>query len=1186
MITLDASNVARVVHEEHEFTFDRVFGPATTQAEVFSGCASAMVDDVLEGFNATIFAYGQTSSGKTHTMMGPDVKDAEMMGIIPRVVRDIFRRMDGDVNTEYEVTVSYFEIYLERVRDLLNPTQGKLAIRENKARGVFVQGLTERRANSADEVLAIMEAGGENRKVSSTDMNAVSSRSHSLFQMTVRGRNQKDLSEKTAKLNLVDLAGSEAVKKTNATGDRLEEAKNINTSLTALGKVIYALTDGKSRHIPYRESKLTRVLSESLGGNSLTLLIINASPSSFNASETLSTLRFGKRAKQIKNVATVNAKRSPAEMELHIARLEKTIAKQRGYIAALEAELSTRGGADFVASMAASMDSDISLALPPVAEPEGAEESEGAGAGPTDGALPAGGRSRASSSAVSPPMTAEFTARIEDLEAQLEEFEEENARLSLANNALLNEIELARDSVSDDSAKVDEVKRKWKKAKVQMKAHSDKLVKQNTALKKKVRALQANYAEVMAVLETFTGQEVTAAVQEGGEVGADVMEDVGELDVSVGDMEGGGGASSSAPTSEGLSSLSHKEVMARVAEGLSTIQKQKLELSVVNTSIMESHKSLAESEAKVSANLEVLGERERNLSEAILAKQEELGALDDDRADLDALISSLSSDKATLQAEVSLLQSRKDEMTGSMAELKLRIAAASAEHDAKAAAARSVEDALADAKDQLAITESALAKQDAQKKIGMEALMDLKAKIEAGQAEVRRLSGLEQESAVRLEELTSQAEKLSSVEVHLAEVEALLGPKAEELEGITGQLESARASKESAEADAAEAREEASALRASLKEMEARVESASKEAGEAEEKASALGSSVAQLSTEAEELETVVSRLRAESETLKPAVSSLSEKKEELESSVGTLRSSVAVVEERVAQGEAKLAKIQAEVASGEEEVSSVSANLESLKAEAGALASQVAADKAEIVSMEKVKESLAAATVRESELQVSLARLSAQEETLSASVSSKQERVNALEIQLETQRDEKVELATAMGLLQGEKSALASSLETVQTRLEATQGDLDRAVAAKKEAVASLEDAQIELDEVRGSLDKVKGVRDDLQEDVDDLETRRASLAATVESLEAEQGELASRLDGLNTSIDSQTSAIASESAKAQNAEAALVEAKMSLAQYKFERDEALLACSHLEDRYLKLQKRFNDLALELSEK
>ncbi|KAG0303813.1 hypothetical protein BGZ97_001740, partial [Linnemannia gamsii] len=322
------------------FTFDRVFPSDSKQKDVFDYSISTIVDDVINGYNGTVFAYGQTGSGKTFTMMGPSIDDEATKGIIPRIVDQIFASILASPSTmEYTVKVSYMEIYMEKIRDLLNPVNDNLPIHEEKNRGVYVKGLFEVYVSSISEIHEVMRRGGNSRMVAYTNMNAESSRSHSIFVVTISQKNLVDGSVKSGKLYLVDLAGSEKVGKTGASGQTLEEAKKINKSLSALGMVINALTDGKSTHVPYRDSKLTRILQESLGGNSRTTLIINCSPSSYNDAETVGTLRFGTRAKSIKNKAKINQELSAAELKLLLKKVRSEAITYTQYIAALEGEV-------------------------------------------------------------------------------------------------------------------------------------------------------------------------------------------------------------------------------------------------------------------------------------------------------------------------------------------------------------------------------------------------------------------------------------------------------------------------------------------------------------------------------------------------------------------------------------------------------------------------------------------------------------------------------------------------------------------------------------------------------------------------------------------------------------------------------------------------------------------------------
>lgn len=331
---------------EFDFNFDKIFGGISSQEEVFNSVALPVINGLINGYNGTILAYGQTSSGKSFTMQG-DIKNDNMKGLIPRIAENIYYKLSTLGNIEYKITVSVLEIYQEKIKDLLSLSNKNLLIRENQNQGVYVEGLEEINVSDSNEIIKILDRSLSNRTVNSTNMNEFSSRSHLIFQMNLSIINNDDLSKKTSKLYLVDLAGSEKISKTGATGLLLDEAKGINKSLTTLGMVIKCLTEnssGKQVHIPYRDSKLTRILCESLGGNSKTSLIITLSPSSFNDVESLSSLRFGFRAKAIKNKARINKETNISELKLEIdklnlyslklqAKLDKTIIflKSRGF---------------------------------------------------------------------------------------------------------------------------------------------------------------------------------------------------------------------------------------------------------------------------------------------------------------------------------------------------------------------------------------------------------------------------------------------------------------------------------------------------------------------------------------------------------------------------------------------------------------------------------------------------------------------------------------------------------------------------------------------------------------------------------------------------------------------------------------------------------------------------------------
>ncbi|PWA71634.1 Kinesin, motor domain-containing protein [Artemisia annua] len=286
------------------YAYDQVFGPTTTTRQVYDIAAQHVVSGAMEGVNGTIFAYGVTSSGKTHTMHG----DQRSPGIIPLAIKDAFSIIQETPSREYLLRLSYLEIYNEVVNDLLNPGGQHLRIRED-SQGTFVEGIKEEVVLSPGHALSIIAAGEEQRHVGSTNFNLHSSRSHTIFTLTIEsspcGENNESEAVNLSQLNLIDLAGSES-SKAETTGIRRKEGSYINKSLLTLGTVISKLTDERAAHIPYRDSKLTRLLQSSLSGHGRVSLICTINPSSSNSEETHNTLKFAHRAKHIEIKAAQN----------------------------------------------------------------------------------------------------------------------------------------------------------------------------------------------------------------------------------------------------------------------------------------------------------------------------------------------------------------------------------------------------------------------------------------------------------------------------------------------------------------------------------------------------------------------------------------------------------------------------------------------------------------------------------------------------------------------------------------------------------------------------------------------------------------------------------------------------------------------------------------------------------------
>ncbi|XP_068093082.1 kinesin-like protein KIF27 isoform X2 [Hyperolius riggenbachi] len=338
-----------IIGKDRLFTFDYVFGKASSQDDVYSNCIKPLLVSLIEGYNATVFAYGQTGSGKTYTIGGGHVASVadEEKGIIPRAIQELFQMIYENHNIDFTVKVSYIEVYREELRDLLElETNVKdMHIREDDKGNTVIVGAKECQVESADEVMSLLEAGSALRHTGTTQMNEHSSRSHAVFTITICQQRDKngniDDNESTrsvqmitSKFHFVDLAGSERVTKTGNTGERFKESIQINSGLLALGNVISALADPKRKitHVPYRDAKITRILKDSLGGNAKTVMITCISPSTSNFDESLNSLKYANRARNIKNKPIVNY--NPDwdridEMELEIKALREALQNQQ-----------------------------------------------------------------------------------------------------------------------------------------------------------------------------------------------------------------------------------------------------------------------------------------------------------------------------------------------------------------------------------------------------------------------------------------------------------------------------------------------------------------------------------------------------------------------------------------------------------------------------------------------------------------------------------------------------------------------------------------------------------------------------------------------------------------------------------------------------------------------------------------
>ncbi|KAG2207533.1 hypothetical protein INT47_004283 [Mucor saturninus] len=355
-----------LVGTDKSFTYDYVFDNNSEQQQVYEKAASPLLEKFVEGFNATILAYGQTGSGKTFSM-GTGLESTtnpEHEGIVPRCILDLFRKLqersEANEDFKYEVFVSFLELYNEELIDLLNPQNQhnkrksgvpaaapvEVTIREDIAGNIYWSGVREEKCEDPDELIQFLAKGSLCRTTGSTEMNTVSSRSHAVFSVILKQQKSDQDPSITSKFHFVDLAGSERLKRTNAQGDRAREGISINSGLLALGNVISALGDDARRtsHVPYRDSKLTRLLQDSLGGNSQTLMLACVSPSDSNFMETLNTLKYANRARNIKNRVTINQDFAGSSIEVN--QLRAQLARLRIELASVRADATSGNAGD------------------------------------------------------------------------------------------------------------------------------------------------------------------------------------------------------------------------------------------------------------------------------------------------------------------------------------------------------------------------------------------------------------------------------------------------------------------------------------------------------------------------------------------------------------------------------------------------------------------------------------------------------------------------------------------------------------------------------------------------------------------------------------------------------------------------------------------------------------------------
>lgn len=323
-------DLLRKANKDMQFMFDRVFGNGSTNLEVFENTTKNLIENLMDGYNCSVFAYGATGAGKTHTMIG----QTDNPGITFLTMAELFKAKENlQDERKFELGISYIEVYNELVQDLLNPG-APLQLRDDGRYGVMVAGIKVHKIENPDELFTLLEKGNANRTQHPTDANAESSRSHAVFQVYIQMEFKSTREVRASKLSMIDLAGSERGSATGYGGARFAEGANINKSLLALGNCINSLADGQ-KYIPYRDSKLTRLLKDSLGGNCHTVMIANVSPSSLCFEDTYNTLKYATRAKKIK----ADIKKNVVNVELHAGEYVKIVEDLKQELERVKAQL-------------------------------------------------------------------------------------------------------------------------------------------------------------------------------------------------------------------------------------------------------------------------------------------------------------------------------------------------------------------------------------------------------------------------------------------------------------------------------------------------------------------------------------------------------------------------------------------------------------------------------------------------------------------------------------------------------------------------------------------------------------------------------------------------------------------------------------------------------------------------------
>jgi len=1074
------------------FQFDAVLGPRSTQADVF-GSVKGIVEAVAAGYNGTVVAYGQTSSGKTHTVFGNGGGcDSDSAGLVQRSLKALFRSIalsqaesatgvsadDGsnfletsfegdttDMIRETTAKASFFEIFNEKVYDLLSGSlETALPVREDAARGVYVDGLQEVEVNDTEEAEIILAKGAANRQVASTSMNRTSSRSHAVFVLTLRSvfTNGDGLSKvRTSKFTLVDLAGSERQRSTNATGDRLKEASSINSSLLTLGNVINALVDrenGRDRHVPFRDSKLTFLLRDSWGGNSKTCLVATVSPAAASASETVSTLKFAQRAKQIKNTAILNEDTCG------------TVAALRAEVARLRSELESNGsGSGTPASPTVSSSlSSSSFGRPPLPSSSASSGNDNNSSGNDGMIVVVERRARRAEGKVSTlqnrldqkeKVVASLKRKLQE-EHMVQKFKQR--RIDYLTKKVTSSGGTDGDSSTDASANQEVAT---------LLAEIDSLRKQIDRPSPDLVEMKVEYERVKEELEL-----------KNSETGPSKFEDIER---------------------ESLENLVNKL----------TDEKRGLE-----TKLSDISKNSSDTQKEIDVILEEVGRLETEMKtqkETLKSKEEEIWLVTESGAAAQAKNDELQNELCRTKEDLTQAKSDFDNLNRSTNDLKLTIERLSTEIEEKKALVVEIQaahvktqeesqtklDALRSMLEEsnVASDDKAAAEIEVREQLAAASKDNsiLVQRITEASTELNKQKDLLKDSETRLEQMQQEKDKaVQDADQRLKDATASYEARIDMLEteksSLSEQIQAKSASEKAAAAEIA-------GLKASLDEVEAKLDEVQ------QDKAAAVS-----------DLQT---RMKEQEATLNAKVQSFEEQKSELESKINSLNeASAASASEAEAAIEIERATNQSAVAKLEETIASLQSNKEAAVLEVQKQKEEVhGALEARIKVLEDEKSALIG---KVNELEASHQEHLNQDEDAQTAMKTT---IEELEGKIQTLVAEKDDaLANVQKELEDAKTAFANNIQTLEDEKAELVSQMDSLNTALEDAKSK---ADNQADEDRKSHEAAVTVLEEeknaaLKAVHDELASTKAELESKVQALEEEKGQLHDQLTSLQTAV------------------------------------------------------------------